>query len=147
MAGAGLGERAFRFEAARTAPIVERLLEFPLDGAYQLGEGAAIRLRGTADRIDLLADGTLRLLDYKTGKASSAREPCRFPSTRCAPSSGWPGIADASWDVSEAGYLAFGRAEPFVAGRLAATIARRRWRRRPRRSSRRRARSKAARSR
>ena len=30
-----------------------------------------IRLRGTADRIDLLADGTLRLIDYKTGKAAT----------------------------------------------------------------------------
>ena len=72
---AGLGERAFRFEAAQPQPLVARELEVKLDGEYTLGPGARpIRLRGTADRIDLLGDGTLRLIDYKTGKASNARE-------------------------------------------------------------------------
>jgi RecB family exonuclease len=113
IAGAGLGERTFRFEASRTAPIVERLLEFPLDGLYQ-PEGHAIRLRGTADRIDLLADGTLRLLDYKTGKASSARDTLQIPIYALCAEERLAGHRGRSWEVSEAGYLAFGRAEPFV---------------------------------
>src|SRR5436190_1006552 len=72
---AGLGERAFRFEAAQPQMLVARELEVKLDGEYTLAPDArAIRLRGTADRIDLLGDGTLRLIDYKTGKASNARE-------------------------------------------------------------------------
>ncbi|MCU1371654.1 MAG: nuclease family protein [Ilumatobacteraceae bacterium] len=41
----------------------EPWLEFPL------GDGRTVRLRGNADRIDRGADGTLHVLDYKTGKA------------------------------------------------------------------------------
>jgi RecB family exonuclease len=114
IAGAGLGERTFRFEAARTAAIVERLLEFPLDGAYELGD-RTVRLRGTADRIDLLADGTLRLLDYKTGKASSARDALQIPVYALCAEQRLAGHRGRTWEVSEAGYLAFGRAEPFIA--------------------------------
>jgi RecB family exonuclease len=114
IAGAGLGERTFRFEAARTAAIVERRLELPLDGAYELG-GRTIRLRGTADRIDLLADGTLRLLDYKTGKASSARDALQIPVYALCAEQRLAGHRGRTWQVSEAGYLAFGRAEPFIA--------------------------------
>jgi RecB family exonuclease len=114
IAGAGLGERTFRFEAARTAAIVERLLEFPLDGAYELGD-RTVRLRGTADRIDLLADGTLRLLDYKTGKASSARDALQIPVYALCAEQRLSGHRGRTWQVSEAGYLAFGRAEPFIA--------------------------------
>jgi ATP-dependent helicase/nuclease subunit B len=113
IAGAGLGERTFRFEASRTAPIVERLLEYPLDGRYER-EGRVIGLRATADRIDLLADGTLRLLDYKTGKASSARDTLQIPIYALCAEERLAGHRGRSWEVSEAGYLAFGRAEPFV---------------------------------
>lgn len=113
IAGAGLGERAFRFEASRTAPIVERLLEFQLDGRYQPG-GRDTGLRGTADRIDLLADGTLRLLDYKTGKASSAKDTLQIPVYALCAEERLAGHRGRTWEVSEAGYLAFGRAEPFV---------------------------------
>lgn len=113
IAGAGLGERAFRFEASRSASIVERLLEFPLDGLYEPG-GRAVRLRGTADRIDVLADGTLRLLDYKTGKASSAKDTLQIPVYALCAEQRLAGHRGRTWEVSEAGYLAFGRAEPFV---------------------------------
>jgi RecB family exonuclease len=114
IAGGGLGERAFRFEASREAPIVERLLEFQLDGRYEPG-GRAVRLRGTADRLDLLADGTLRLLDYKTGKASNARDTLQIPVYAFCAEQRLAGHRGRTWEVSEAGYLAFGRAEPYVA--------------------------------
>lgn len=34
---------------------------------------AGVTLKGTADRIDMLADGTIAIVDYKTGKPPSAR--------------------------------------------------------------------------
>jgi RecB family exonuclease len=110
--GAGYGERAFRFEAGRAEPLVERLLEVPLDGDYTLGDGETartVRLRGKADRVDLLGDGTLRVIDYKTGKASAARTSlqvklyARFAAERLR------GRGGVDWTVGESGYLAFGR--------------------------------------
>jgi hypothetical protein len=196
----GLGERVFRFEAARPTPIVERLLEFKLDGEYWLpapdedadgdddadaregqenphtplspsppltsesqakgargdvagasapelrndnalespatagpelrgtleahlgGPGAArparggvlVSLRGITDRIDLLADGTMRLIDYKAGKASTAASSIQLPVyVHCAEQK-LDLHGGRHWRVSEAGYLAFGRQEPFV---------------------------------
>ena len=47
--------------------------ELPLDGAassaYEVGDGTSLRTRGRVDRVDELPDGTLRVVDYKTGSA------------------------------------------------------------------------------
>ena len=40
---------------------------------YALSDGSAIALRGRADRIDTLTDGSLLIVDYKTGKPSHYR--------------------------------------------------------------------------
>jgi RecB family exonuclease len=114
---AGLGERAFRFEAARPVAVVERLLEVAIGGrfAFDGPDGPReVTLRGTADRIDLLADGTLRLLDYKTGKASRARELVQVQMYGVCAERKLAGLHGRSWRVGDAGYLAFGREEPFV---------------------------------
>jgi len=69
-AAAGLGDAVFRMEAERPVPVIERLLEHRLEGefTFETAEGArAVALRGKADRVDLLADGTFRLIDYKLG--------------------------------------------------------------------------------
>jgi RecB family exonuclease len=69
----GLGERVFQVEADAGDPVGERLLELPLRGAYAFPalSGLAqvpIEIRGKADRIDVLAGGALRVIDYKLGK-------------------------------------------------------------------------------
>src|SRR5262249_19320576 len=69
-AAAGLGEAALRMEAERPMPVVERLLEHRLDGELRLETSDGTRtvgVRGKVDRIDLLEDGTFRLVDYKFG--------------------------------------------------------------------------------
>ena len=69
-AAAGLGEAVLRMEAERPIAVVERLLEHRLDGDFTFATAdgpRTIALRGKADRIDLLADGTFRLIDYKLG--------------------------------------------------------------------------------
>jgi hypothetical protein len=40
----------------------------PAPVVFPLPDGRALRFRGKADRVDLAADGSLRVLDYKTGK-------------------------------------------------------------------------------
>jgi RecB family exonuclease len=113
---AGLGERAFRFEAAQAQPLVARELEVPLDGEYTLGPDARpIRLRGTADRIDLLGDGTLRLVDYKTGKASNARDLLQVKIYGALAETRLRGRLGRTWTVADAGYLAFGRGDDLFA--------------------------------
>lgn len=37
---------------------------------YVLGDGTALTIRGRVDRVDLLPDGTLLVIDYKTGRAT-----------------------------------------------------------------------------
>jgi ATP-dependent helicase/nuclease subunit B len=51
-------------------------LAFGLDGApldavsLPLPDGRALRFRGKADRVDLAEDGSVRIIDYKTGRAT-----------------------------------------------------------------------------
>ena len=55
-----------------TRPVAAEL-PFGFDGAepvlFPLGDGRTVAVRGKADRVDLGDDGTLHVLDYKTGKA------------------------------------------------------------------------------
>ncbi len=59
----------------RTRPVAAELA-FGLPGssvphaALPLADGRTVRFRGRADRLDLAADGSLEVLDYKTGSAS-----------------------------------------------------------------------------
>jgi hypothetical protein len=46
--------------------------EIDLEGDLPLGDGRSLRVRGRADRIDALADGSLRIVDYKTGRRPEA---------------------------------------------------------------------------
>ena len=69
-AAAGLGEAVLRMEAERPVAVVERLLEHRLEGAFSIATASGPRvvaIRGKADRLDLLEDGTFRLIDYKLG--------------------------------------------------------------------------------
>lgn len=60
-------------EAARGAAVVERRVE--VGGRWVLPvDGVPFTLTGRADRIDRLADGSLAVLDYKTGTPPSERE-------------------------------------------------------------------------
>ncbi len=68
--GSGIADRVFAMEAERDVEIRERLMEYELDGEFAFtGEDGAsrlVRLRAKIDRVDVLAGGTFRLIDYKT---------------------------------------------------------------------------------
>lgn len=61
------------FETSRSMSIQERFLECRGSMTVKVG-GASFELVGRADRIDLKTDGTLGLIDYKTGQAPSIRQ-------------------------------------------------------------------------
>jgi RecB family exonuclease len=73
MVAPGVAARVFELEAADTREVRERLIEEKLEDAFTFpvhhGFGTrSIAVRGKADRIDVLEDGSLRVVDYKLGR-------------------------------------------------------------------------------
>lgn len=117
-AAPGLAERAFAFEIEQGGDVIERLLEHTLEGEFVFKgpDGPRkIRLRAKADRIDLLADGTLRIVDYKLGKAPKSGRALQLPVYGVAAEQHLEGRHGRSWTLSRAGYVAFRERSPFTA--------------------------------
>ena len=110
-AAPGLAERLFLLEVLRPADVIERLVEFRIDGSFVFTEGGRcrkVRLRGVVDRIDLFSDGTFRLIDYKTNKSPGRKVALQLPVyTRCVEQQ-LDGHRGRSWQAAEAAYVAFG---------------------------------------
>lgn len=109
-AAAGLGDAVFRMEAERPTRVVERLLEHRLEGAFEIAtpEGPrTIRLRGKADRLDLLEDGTFRLIDYKLGWPPSRSRALQLPIYGVCAEQRLRNHRGRAWTLGEAAYLAF----------------------------------------
>ena len=114
---AGLGERAFTFEIEHDIEVVERLLEHPLEGAFELTGIAGprtVQIRAKADRIDLLSDGTLRVIDYKLGRAPKTAKALQLPIYGVCAAQDLKGRHGKEWTVSRAGYVAFKERNAFV---------------------------------
>ena len=116
-AAEGLADIVFRIEAEWGADVVERLLEHRLEGEFDI-HGAAgsrrIALTGVADRIDLLGDGTLRVIDYKSSRPPSAKRMLQLPVYSVCASQQLDGRHGRSWRVGDGGYIAFRDARRFV---------------------------------
>jgi RecB family exonuclease len=109
-AAAGLGEAVLRMEAERPMGVVGRLLEFPLRGdfVFQTASGAReVSLNGKADRVDLLADGTFRVIDYKLGWPPNRNRALQLPIYSLCAQQRLSGRFGKNWTIGEAAYLAF----------------------------------------
>ena len=109
----GLGDIVLGLEAQRAGDIVERLLEFSLNGDADVRTPDGPRrvaLRAIADRIDLMADGTFRVFDYKLSKPPDTRYAVQLPAYAAAARSRLGGRHGRSWTPSDAAYVAFGKA-------------------------------------
>jgi RecB family exonuclease len=116
-AAAGFGERAFAFEIEDAVPVLERLLEYELEGTFTFAAGGATRrvtLRSKADRIDLLADGTLRVVDYKIGRAPEKKRSLQLPIYGACAQQALAGRHGRTWTLARAGYIAFKEKSAFV---------------------------------
>ncbi len=110
---AGLIDVVLRMEAERDVPVVERWLEHRLEGSYALRSNEGLRdvtLRGVADRIDLLKDGTFRVIDYKSSRASDDLQLAIYATAARQRLAGYRG---RDWALAEAAYVAF-REDPPV---------------------------------
>jgi RecB family exonuclease len=109
-AAAGLGEAVFRMEAERPVAVVERLLEHRLEGRFtvQTADGTRdVHLKGKADRIDLLSDGSFRLIDYKLGWPPDRNRALQLPIYALCAEDRLAGRHGRTWKLGEAAYLAF----------------------------------------
>ncbi|MEO6212791.1 MAG: PD-(D/E)XK nuclease family protein [Vicinamibacterales bacterium] len=116
-AASGLAERAFAFEIEQGGDVIERLLEHELEDTFAFASPAGPRrvtLRAKADRIDLLADGTLRIVDYKLSKAPKSARALQLPIYGVCAEQALDGRHGRSWKVGCAGYVAFKEKDPFV---------------------------------
>ena len=109
-AAAGLGEAVLRMEAERPVAVVERLLEHRLEGEFTMTVSAGARtvsLRGKADRVDLLEDGTFRLIDYKLGWPPNRARAIQLPIYSTCAEQRLANYRGRNWTLGEAVYLAF----------------------------------------
>ena len=109
-AAAGLGDAVLRMEAERPIAVVERLLEQKLTGDFTFATAdgpRTIALRGKADRLDLLEDGTFRLIDYKLGWPPQRGRALQLPIYSICAEQTLARHNGRSWQLSEAAYLAF----------------------------------------
>ena len=113
----GLAEAVFQAEAEWETPVVERLLEHALEGAFEIQSENATRriaLRGKADRIDLLADKTFRIIDYKLSRAPDRKQALQLPIYTVCTVQHLRQTRGEEWEPGQAGYIAFGQERQFV---------------------------------
>jgi RecB family exonuclease len=109
--GSGIADRVFAMEAERGVEIRERLMEYELDGEFAFtGEDGAsrrVRLRAKIDRVDVLADGTFRLIDYKTKYVPDRRVALQLPIYSAGVRTRLSAERGLDLTASEAMYLSF----------------------------------------
>lgn len=109
--GSGIVDRVFAMEAERGIEIRERLMEYELDGTFSFtgedGVSRDVRLRAKIDRVDLLADGTFRLIDYKTKYVPDRRLALQLPIYSACVQTNLAKTHGRSIPASEAMYLSF----------------------------------------
>ena len=117
--GSGIVDRVFAMEAERGTEIRERLMEYELDGEFTFtgedGECRAVRLRAKIDRVDVLGDGTFRLIDYKTKYVPDRRTALQLPIYSACVRTTLSQQHGRDVAASEAMYLSFEGPQPVVA--------------------------------
>jgi RecB family exonuclease len=96
-------------EVEHQAPVVERWLEHRFEGEFALGsaDGRRARLKGVADRIDLLEGRRLRVFDYKSGSAPDRRRALQVAIYALSAQEQLAARDGKPWSIDEAAYLAF----------------------------------------
>ena len=113
----GLAEAVFQIEAEWQTPVEARLLEHDLNDEFEIqggSENRRVRLKGKADRIDLLADGTFRIIDYKLTRAPDRKLALQLPIYTICTAQDLLKTTGKPWEPGQAGYIAFGGDRRFV---------------------------------
>lgn len=110
----GVADIVLGFEAVRPVHVMERWLEHRLDGGVALTTGGSVQIKGIADRIDLLPDRRLRVIDYKSGSAPDPRRALQVPIYALAAQERLERRDDRPWAVEQAAYLVLGGGRTLV---------------------------------
>jgi RecB family exonuclease len=107
----GIAYRVFAMEATRSTDIVERLLEFPLEGEFDFhavaGDTRRVAINAKTDRIDLLRDGTIRVIDYKSKNTPDPKVALQLPIYAHLAREVLERTRGRKWSLGEALYLSF----------------------------------------
>ena len=107
----GIARRVLDMEVERGGAVVERLLEYPLEGTFSFrtadGRTRDLTLRGKVDRVDLLSDGTFHLIDYKTRAVPDPRRALQLPIYSLCVTRQLAGYRGRNWQLGEASYLSY----------------------------------------
>jgi len=114
----GIVRRVLAMEVERGGVVVDRLLEFELDGAFTFtaadGRTRTLTLRGKVDRIDLLNDGTFHLIDCKTRAVPDTRRALQLPIYAVCVAQRLAGHRGRHWTLGSASYLSYEGTEALV---------------------------------
>jgi len=104
----GIVDVVLAVEATRPVNVQGRLLEFRLDGEFNVGAAdRRVALKGVADRIDLLDGRRLRVIDYKSGSGPNPRRALQVPIYALCAQERLTERDGARWEIDEAAYVAF----------------------------------------
>jgi RecB family exonuclease len=122
-AGAGIIDRVLSMEAERPGSIDRRLIEYELDDAFVFrranGETRIVPLRAKIDRVDLLAGGGFRVIDYKSKNVPDLKRTIQLQVYTSAVEQQLHKAGDPSRRPSEAFYLSMEGPSPIKALRPA----------------------------
>jgi RecB family exonuclease len=120
----GVAERVFELEAESGDQVQERLLEQKIVGPFRfplLGglDQTTVAINGKADRVDVLGDGRLRVIDYKLGRMPDLATSIQIAAYAHAVRQQLEARDGVPHPIADASYLAFGdeyRIEGPIAG-------------------------------
>ena len=128
-AAPGLAEQLCRLELARPADVVECLVDLQVEDAREAPRGddvPPIRVRGAIDRVDLLSDGTFRVVDYKAGRVPAADQALQLAAHARWAERRLDGYRGRTWRARDAAYVALGDARlrvPLASGSVEPVLA------------------------
>jgi ATP-dependent helicase/nuclease subunit B len=107
----GIARRVLDMEVERGGAVIERLLEYPLEGTFSFrtadGRTRDLTLRGKVDRVDLMSDGTFHLIDYKTRAVPDPKRALQLPVYSLCVTRQLAGYRGRQWRLGEASYLSY----------------------------------------
>jgi RecB family exonuclease len=117
----GIADRVFELEVDAGDAIVKRLLETDLRGPFafpQLGglKSRVVEIAGKADRIDILANRRLRVIDYKLSRLPDTKASIQIAVYAHAAKLLLEQTEGQPYEIADAMYLAFGDEDKFAGG-------------------------------
>ena len=110
-AAPGLAEQLCLFELGRPAVVVERLIDLRVEETCALSpeeDARRVRVRGSVDRVDLLADGTFNAFDYRVGRAPRGERASQLAARARWAERQLDGYRGRTWRARDAAYVALG---------------------------------------